>query len=498
VKHYLFGRYSGPLVALGGLLAVACLASTWYINRLQADLARAIHYDAAGMEAAVELQVQLRHLRVHSLVLVAEPSDDRRAVVRADLARVDAALTDLRKAVTNPDDIRLLGVIERDYAVYKDRLGLDHLPPSTGPMADVARWSDQHHMADLISPCRKLANQQRDRMNDGLARTESQSAWVGRVLLALGISGVLAGLLSGYATARRLSHQVARLSVRVQAVQAHLDQDVGHMTVERPAHLAGLDEQLDQVVGRVRDVCRRLQEQERDLLRAEQLAAVGQLAAGVAHEVRNPLTGVKLLLQAAARPEAPTALTPERLNLLLQEVARIERAVQGLMDFARTPPPVRRPHDLREVATATAEVARGRAEAKPVALRVEAPARPVPAAVDHDQMLSLLTNLVFNAIDASPPGGEVVVRVGNGADGGAVVEVADTGPGVAPAIMDRLFTPFVTTKPTGTGLGLTLARRIAKEHGGTLTAANRAAGGASFTLTLPAPEESHAEALSGR
>src|SRR5205823_9350205 len=179
-------------------------------------------------------------------------------------------------------------------------------------MADVARWSDNHHMADLLVPCRELADRQRDRMNAGLGRAESQTAWAGRVLLALGLAGVLAGLLSGYATARGLSQRVARLSVRVRAVQAQLDQEVGAMTVERPGQLGDLDEQLDRVVGRVREVCRKLQEQERDLLRAEQLAAVGQLAAGVAHEVRNPLTGVKLLLQAAARPQAPTPLTPDR------------------------------------------------------------------------------------------------------------------------------------------------------------------------------------------
>ena len=493
MKHYLLGRYSRPFVALGGLVAVACLASTWYINRLQADHARAVRYDAAGMEAAVELQVQLRHLRVHSLVLVANPSDARRAVVQADSVRVDAALADLRKAVTDPDDIRSLGVIERDYAAYKDRLGLDHLPPANGSMADVARWSDNHHMADLIGSCRELADRQRNRMNGTLARTESQSAWAGRLLLLVGLSGVLGGLLSGYATARGLTRQVARLSVRVQAVQAHLDQDVGAVTVERLGHLGDLDDQLDRVVGRVQEVCRKLQDQERELLRAEQLAAVGQLAAGVAHEVRNPLTGVKLLLQAAARPHAPTALTPERLNLLLQEVARIERTVQGLVDFARTVPPDRQTHDLRVVATSAAEVARGRAEAKPVVLRVEAPAESVTASVDRDQMLSLLTNLLFNAIDATPEGGEVVLRVRSEPNGGARAEVTDTGPGIDPSVADRLFTPFATTKPTGTGLGLTLARRIAGEHGGTLTAANCPEGGASFTLTLPASEESHVE-----
>ncbi|HEX4610790.1 MAG TPA: histidine kinase dimerization/phospho-acceptor domain-containing protein, partial [Urbifossiella sp.] len=345
-----FVRHAWPLVALGGLVAVACLASTWYINRLQADLARAVRYDAVGMEAAVELQVQLRHLRVHSLVLVADPSAARRDVVRADQDRVGRAIAVLREVATGPDDTRLVAAVERDYARYSEGLGLDHLPPPTGPMGDVARWSDDHHMADLLVPCRELADRQRDRMNAGLARTEAQTAWAGRVLVGLGLAGVLAGLLSGYATARRLYLRVARLSVRVRAVQAHLDQDVGAMTVERPGHLGELDDQLDRVVGRVKEVCEKVQEQERDLLRAEQLAAVGQLAAGVAHEIRNPLTGVKLLLQAAARPQAPTPLTPDRLDVLLQEVARIERTVQGLMDFARTPPPDRRRLDLRGLA----------------------------------------------------------------------------------------------------------------------------------------------------
>src|SRR5204863_104065 len=86
----------------------------------------------------------------------------------------------------------------------------------------------------------------------------------------------------------------------------------------------------------------RLQEQERDLLRAEQLAAVGQLAAGVAHEIRNPLTGIKFLVEGALRPAAPTPLSDEDLRLIRQEVVRMERTVQGLLDFARTPPGGRR------------------------------------------------------------------------------------------------------------------------------------------------------------
>jgi signal transduction histidine kinase len=333
-------------------------------------------------------------------------------------------------------------------------------------------------------------------MNNGLLRAEGQTASVGRVLLGLGVVGVLAGLLSGYGTARALTRRVAELSVRVRAVQAELDQDAGALTVEGP-HFEELDARLVQVVERVKDVCRRLQEQERDLLRAEQLAAVGRLAAGVAHEVRNPLAGIKLFVEVAVRPENPTPLDADDCRMILAEVGRIERTVQDLLDYARTPPPIRRPHDLRELVREAVGAANGRADRKGITVRADLPDSPVPAAVDHDQVLSLLTNLLYNGIDAAPPGGDVFVRTISDPTGLNAVEVTDTGAGIDPSVADRLFTPFATTKPTGTGLGLTVARRIAEDHGGTLTAANRPGGGACFTFTLPAGADARAE-TSGR
>lgn len=485
-------RFAWPMVAIGGVLAAACLASTWYINRLQTDMARAIRHDAARMDAADELQVQLRHLRFHTIVGAADPSAARRASIQADLDGVTAALEAIRGDLT-ATDAELFAEIERDYAVYRDRLGPDGFPPPAATIPELIAWSDEHPMRELLVPCRELSDRQRARMDDGLERSETQTAWAGGVLLALGASGALAGLLSGYASARALSRRVAQLSVRVQAVQAQLDQDVGAVTVEERRASDDLADQLDEVVGRVRDVCQRLQEQERDLLRAEQLAAVGHLAAGVAHEVRNPLTGIKLLVEGALRPSHPTALTDEDLHLIRHEIARMERTVQGLLDFARTPPPDRRPHDLGALVAEAASVVRGRAAAKPVTLDALAPLEHLTASVDRDQMLSLLTNLLLNAIEATPPGGTIAVRVERDR-GGILVEVSDTGPGIGAEIEGRLFTPFATTKPTGTGLGLTIARRVARDHGGTLTGANRPGGGAAFTLTLPTAEAPDGEA----
>src|SRR3954451_19807795 len=115
MTQILLSRYSGPLVALGGLVAVACLACSWYINRLQEDLARTVRQDAAGMEAVDALQLKLRHLRVHALVLVADATDARREVVRGDLARVDAALEAVHRTAATPEDARQARKIEEDY-----------------------------------------------------------------------------------------------------------------------------------------------------------------------------------------------------------------------------------------------------------------------------------------------------------------------------------------------------------------------------------------------
>jgi two-component system sensor histidine kinase HydH len=477
--------YAGPLFALGALVAVTCLAGSWYINRLQADLARAVRHDAAGMEAAVELQVQLRHLRVHSLVLMADTTGDRREVVRGDLARVDKALQAILQTASTPDDVQQAKKITLEYGRYKEDLGLDRLQPTTGTMQDVAKWSDAHHMSDLINSCRALADLQRERMKESVDRNESQSLWAGRVLFCLGIAGVFGGLLSGYVTARILTQRVAQLSVRVQAVHAHLDQEVGAMTVQVPADLGELDQQLERITNRVSAVCQRLQEQERTLLRAEQLAALGQLAAGVAHEVRNPLTGVKLLLQAAVQSKDPTPLTIERLQLLLQEVGRIERTVQGLVDLGLRPPVTRCAQDLVSVIRAAIDVAQSRADAKSVSIGFQPQSKSIITTIDRDRILSLLTNLLFNAIDASPPNSCVEITAFVDVQGIINVSVSDRGEGIHASIADKLFTPFATTKQSGSGLGLTIAKRVAEEHGGTLAATRAPEGGACFTLRIP-------------
>jgi two-component system, NtrC family, sensor histidine kinase HydH len=499
MKRIMHVYLAWPMVALGALLAAACLAGVWYINKLEADLGRAVQYDVKRLQAAEEMQIWLRQLRFHSILYAAQPNDDRRNEVVKDEEGFASALADFRKAAESQDDAKDANKISVDYETYQSAL---ESPMGHSKVAfkgaELLDWADAHPVKGLLTTCRELADRQQVRMNRTLEKSEFQNRWAGGGLLAIGLVGVCGGLLSGYSAARRYSRAVGLLSVRVQAAQSHLDQEVGTLTVAAPQHLGELDQQLERVVARIQDMCRRFQEQEREILRSEHLAAVGQLAAGIAHEVRNPLTGIKFLIEAALRPEAATSLTSNDLALIHHEILRMERTVQELLNYSRAPALQMHDEDVRELVNRAAEIARGRADKQGVVLSTDVPETPLKSPLDRDQFLSMLTNLLFNALDVTPPGGHVRLAVARTRDGTLRIDVSDSGPGIAPAAFEKLFTPFATTKPTGTGLGLTMARRIARDHGGSLTAANRPEGGACFTFTLPQAETRNAETARGR
>jgi signal transduction histidine kinase len=229
----------------------------------------------------------------------------------------------------------------------------------------------------------------------------------------------------------------------------------------------------------------KLQQREREVRRAERLAAVGQLAAGVAHEIRNPLTSIKLLIQTSRRDPAAGGLSEEDLDLIEQEIQRLEQAVQTFLNYARPPKLERSPCDLTLLVRRTFGLVRGRAESQHVTLQFKEPEHPLVIDADRGQLQQVLVNLALNALDAMPQGGTLDVRVVRKSENEVELTVTDSGTGIAPDVLNQLFEPFVTAKETGLGLGLVVSRRIVEDHGGTITGANRKEGGACFVIRLP-------------
>ncbi len=219
--------------------------------------------------------------------------------------------------------------------------------------------------------------------------------------------------------------------------------------------------------------------------RRETLAAVGEMAAGLAHEVRNPVAAIRGAAQAIA-PEATPEQAREMLDVIEEETARLGRVVGEFLDYARPSSPRRDEVNAGELAK---RVARG-AELAGIGLRVEvdvAADAPVMTG-DPDQIHRAFENLVRNAAEATGGEGSLQIRVTRGARGGVEIHFEDDGPGIPDEVVTRVFEPFQTTKTSGTGLGLALVQRIVESHRGTICVESRPGEGAAFTLEFPAPD----------
>jgi len=225
---------------------------------------------------------------------------------------------------------------------------------------------------------------------------------------------------------------------------------------------------------------------ERMVMQAEQMAGAGRIAAGMAHELRNPLTAISMLVQLQREKAQEGGLPAEDLHVIEQEIGRMEERLNAFIDFARPARPRWRRIDLAEVTSRTLALMQGRASKQRVELNFQAPAAPILIEADAEQIGRVLVNLGLNALDAMPRGGRLDVALSRTPDGSVELTVGDTGPGVDPKHLPRLFEPFFTSKEAGLGLGLPISRRIARDHGGNLRAVNRPEGGAMFLLRLPA------------
>jgi two-component system, NtrC family, sensor histidine kinase HydH len=485
MSRRIFVQVTAPAVLIGVILCGTCLACAWYISRLQETTARIVSQNVASLQAAQDLVIHVRQLRYHCFVYLLDPQPRRLALIEADEKNFEEALHVARRlagTAAEKEGVQAVAAAYRQYqgelARLREEVTREHKPLDLGQLAD------NHPALPVVETCQELLRLNKESME----ATSRDSERVGRqaylLMLLVGVAGPVGGLLSGLGIARGLSRSIGQLSVRVQDMAQHLNQDVASVNLVADGDLHSLDHQLKHVVRRVAEVAERLQRQQRDMLRAEQLAAVGQLAASVAHEVRNPLTAVKMLVEVALRPRQPRALTDDDLHVMHREIARLEKTVQNFLDFARLPAPCRTDCDLRDVVAGAVELVRARAAQHHVEIAGEGAAGPVTASVDRDQLHTVFVNLFLNALDAMPQGGTLRVAVSR-QEGAVEVRVCDTGPGIAPEMRERLFTPFASSKPTGTGLGLSLSRRIVEEHGGSLRADNRAEGGACFTIVLP-------------
>jgi len=387
--------------------------------------------------------------------------------------RIDSHLNEIETLADKERERVLSGRARLGFAAYRDAWGAGR-PASE--LLDLLR--------EPLTACHELREYNAGQIEESERdhrRAIRRMSWG---LALVGGLGSIAGLVLGYGLARGLRRTIHQFLVRVQGASDLLGQELPAVEWDPAAGRPG--DGADDLVLRVEQVVQKLHQREREVRRAERLAALGQLAAGVAHEVRNPLAAVILLVETGRRDPTAGGLTDEDLDLIEQELHRIERSLRAFLDYARPPRLEPKACDLADVVRDAAALTRARADQQLVAVRLDLPTTTVPLHADAEQLRQVVLNLLLNAIDVMPNGGEVSVAVAHPDGRCAELTVADGGPGISAQVLPRLFEPFVSGKDTGLGLGLVVSKRIVEDHGGTIRGENRPGGGATFVVRLPA------------
>jgi two-component system sensor histidine kinase HydH len=228
----------------------------------------------------------------------------------------------------------------------------------------------------------------------------------------------------------------------------------------------------------------------REIARSQRLASVGRLAAGVAHEIRNPLSSIKGFATYFKEryPDAPRE--QETANIMIAEVDRLNRVVGQLLEFARPVPVSPKSASLTQLIDNSVKLIEQQAKEKQITVKTFNSARSDRVLIDMDRISQVLLNLYLNAIESMKPGGELAVELSADSEENAIeIKVSDTGCGIPAEHLSRIFDPYFTTKSTGTGLGLAIAHNIIEAMGGQIKISSRPGEGTTIILTLPIKEK---------
>jgi two-component system, NtrC family, sensor histidine kinase HydH len=460
------------------LLTALCIITAQIMFQQQSTMTGILRENVTSRRAAVDLEECLYDISA----LLHDNVDE----VSALHHRLGQHLGRLREVANQPEEQEASRELDHGLAKYME--SWEKIPAADDSQHDVAvRAAIRSLELNLIKPCQKFRLYNGQRIEQSTMQHESVLARLAWGMTGIGILGGVAGLVLGFGLTRALGQSIRRLQVRIRDAAGKLAPELPEIIVTDESNFSQVHAELDHLTRGIERVISDLRQRELEVLRAEQLAAVGHLAASVAHEIRNPLTSIKMLVQSGQEPgiePGQSSLSKEDLRVIDTEIRRMESSLKTFLDFTRPPKLERRSTVLLTILQEVMGLVRGRAGQQKVEMQLDIDDEQIVVMADAEQLRQVVVNLVLNSLDALPRGGTIVISVATLPDQVQIL-VQDSGAGIAADMLPRLFQPFSSNKETGLGLGLVISRRIIEDHGGSISAENATTGGAVFCVRMP-------------
>lgn len=470
-------------------VAVVCGAALVSMRGVSSYTATVVARHLATMNDTSAFEALLYHRGFAAEYML---TGDRRLLAPLAVSRgtFEGWLARARESVRREEALHLLAQIEHAHTRYQKTRSEGIVRFDAGDRASAGKLllATHGHIEEILQLFRRFNALGRRDAEGTLADAERSTHRLGWVIAVTSLFAVLASLVTGTFLAQRVVRPIYELQLQVASAAERMRFEV------RPGgDLGALASDVATIVRRLEDMDAALVEQRRRLIQSEKLSAVGELAAKLAHEILNPLTGMKTAAQVLARSaqarSVEVAAVRETAEALDREIGRVNDLVRRLVDFSRPLAPRLEPVPVARLLAQATEASAHELRRRGVTVKVEEETGLPAIAVDPLLCTQAVSNLLCNAAQASVEGGVVTLSArrapAHGRDG-VSLEVADEGSGIAPQVERVLFHPFVTTREKGHGLGLAVSQNIVLEHGGRISGRNReGAPGAIFEIWLP-------------
>jgi hypothetical protein len=326
-----------------------------------------------------------------------------------------------------------------------------------------------------------------------MAQTQQKVAELTKTMFlwALGITAMLAISLSLFLT-RFVTNPIQELIATMERAERGLE---ARVEIKSSDDIGSLGEAFNSLLSKLERARRRVEKYHfEQMKRADRLASIGEMAAGIAHEIKNPLAGIAGVIQVLKKEMPADEPKHAILEEVLSQVERMDKAVRNLLSFARPPEPKMSLVDINEMIGKLLDFLAPQFAKQRIATECKLAAGVPWLTLDPDLIQQALLNIALNAIQSMPNGGIFTVETGSvspsaESPGSISITFADSGKGVSPDNLNRIFNPFFTTRQQGTGLGLSITQRIIEQHNGEISVRSDEGKGATFTITLPYPKQ---------
>lgn len=477
------------------LLVLLGIISIFYTNRMQKNTRRILEENVSGLKAAEELEIALMDMKGLTANYLIDGKQSWLDIFAQKKATFLFWFNQAEERSDTAEEIRIIHTIDSlfvDYLFFQQKV-IEQIGQGDRTRAYETLTQEMLATFNLIyNVCEELLAFNEKQMLSTSDMIDRDNTTVNYLVFGMGFTGIICGLGLSLLLSWQITHPIYNLVLRIKG--ATKEDVIQKVDIDNLTELEHLDKYVRTLIEKVSEINKDLEQSQMMLLRSEKLAALGKMTAGLAHEIRNPLTAIKMLMFSLKDELIASSHLSRDIDVVIFEIGRIEKFLQDFLDFARPPNPNLGRHRIGTIIEETMLLLAPQIKKAGIQLEIPEQNKNPLVHVDNEQLKQVLMNVMLNAIQAIPSDGKLQITTNiqrdvNEQTAHLIIKIHDNGPGIPNDLINQIFDPFITGREDGIGLGLSIANQIIHNHGGWIKAENNQEGGATFIINLPIGED---------